>query len=108
MDHDDEIQMAPVWNAAETLKQYVLSLTLTAEEKHLLLETVLFELRILYLQDDLVSGYDQIEGMDDELDRHVDVFMDAMEGLYEMKDTLDLEEILERLEELWLSPEEKS
>lgn len=103
MDHVDFIQLEPVWNAADALKQYVLSLNLTEEEKHLLLETVFFELRILYLQEDLVSGYDQIEGMDDEFDRLIDVFLDAMEGLYEMNDVLDLEAILEHLKTLWLS-----
>ena len=99
---NDEIQMEPVWAAAGELKQYVMSTTLSNEEKHVLLETIYLELRVLYLQEDLVSGFDHIEGMDTELDRLVDVFLDAMESLYEMKDMLDLEEILERLGSLWL------
>ena len=105
---NDDNELAPVWNAAAALKQYVTALTLSDEEKHLLLETIYFELRVLYLQEDLATGYEHVEGMDAELDRLTNVLLDAMEGLYEINDVLDLEELLERLEELWLSPEEKS
>ena len=110
MNHDDEIQMEPVWNAASALKQYVTALILSDEEKHLLLETIYFELRVMYLHENLVTGYEHVEGMDAELDRLTTVLLDAMEGLYEMKEVLDLEELLEELEHLWLQtpPKEKS
>lgn len=99
---DEEMQMEPIWTAATELKQGVMSLTLSNEEKHLLLQTIYLELRILYLQEDLVSGYEFIEGLNDEVDRLIHILLDTMESLYEMKDMLDLEEILGRLELLWL------
>ena len=97
--------MEPVWKAAEALKQYIISLNLSKDEKRLLLETLYNELRIMYLYEDLESGYKHIKGVDDELDRLTNALYNTMEELYEMKDELDLEEILEQIKNSWWASE---
>ena len=99
------MNMEPVWKAAEALKQYIISLNLSKDEKRLLLETLYNELRIMYLYEDLESGYKHIKGVDDELDRLTNALYNTMEELYEMKDELDLEEILEQIKNSWWASE---
>lgn len=90
-----------VAECATTLLNFVRQLKLTDDEKTLLLQTVYFELRVLYLSEDIVSGYDHLKGVEPDLDVLVEALLEAIEALYEDKDMLDLEEVITLIGSLW-------
>jgi len=90
-----------VAECATALLNVVRQLKLTDDEKTLLLQTIYFELRVLYLSEDIASGYDHIKGVEPDLDALTEALLESIEELYEDKDILDLEEVISLIGSLW-------
>jgi hypothetical protein len=90
-----------VTECATALLNFVRQLKLTDDEKTLLLQTVYFELRVLYLSEDIVSGYNHLKGVEPDLDALTEDLIQSIEDLYEDKDMLDLEELVSNIGALW-------
>ena len=90
-----------VAECATALLNFVRQLKLTDDEKTLLLQTIYFELRMLYLSEDIASGYDHIKGVEPDLDALTEALLESIEELYKDKDLLDLEEVISLIGSLW-------
>jgi len=94
-----------VTECATALLNFVGQLKLSNDEKILLLQTLYLELRVGFLSEDLVSGYDHIKGVEPDLDTLTNNLINSIEDLYEDKDVLDLEELITQIGTLWSAGE---
>ena len=90
-----------VTECATALLNFVRQLKLSEDEKTLLLQTLYLELRVGFLSEELVSGYDHIKGVEPDLDSLTNNLTNSIEDLYEDKDILDMEELIGQIGALW-------